>query len=95
MEILNLTLVILTVISCIYLLNNSQYALSIKERSGYVKIIVIFLLCVLLILVVNKYLMKTPILNIDVGETMLHLTTFSIFLLQAICVYRSKKQQKV
>ena len=92
---LNLILVILIVISSFYLLNNSQYALPIKKMSGYSKVIGIFLFCALLILIVNQYIMSAPILNKDVGETMLHLTIFLTFSLQAICAYRIKKTQKV
>jgi len=92
---LNLFLVILIVISSIYLLNNSQYARPIKKMSGYIKITGIFLFCVLLMLIVNQYIMSTPILNKVVGETMLHLTVFLTLLLQIFCAYRSKKQQKV
>jgi hypothetical protein len=90
----NVILVILTLISTIYLLNNSQYALPIKKMSGYAKIIGLFLFCTLLILIVNQYIISAPILNKKVGETMLHLTIFLTFLLQAICAHRIKKATK-
>lgn len=92
---LNIILVILILISSVYLLNNSKYALSIKKMSGYTKITGAFLFCALLILVVNQYIMSVPILDKGIGETILLLTIFLTFLLQVICAYRSKKEQKV
>jgi len=88
-------LVVLNVIPSLYILNNIKYVPPIKKMSVYAKVIGIFLFCAFLILIVNQYIISTPILNKEVGEIMLYLTILLANSLLAICAYRNKVTQKV